>query len=478
MADNEVKVNLTADAGPLVSELGKAERSVSNLARATREQMAQALPAIERTGTAFSDLARQYLGFHAVVSGVKAFAAMSTEMATLQARLKISTEGVGSAALAYQALFKVAQETRTPLAGMVEIFGRLAVAGREIGVSQGRMIAVTRTISQAMTVSGGSAESMRASIVQLGQGLASGTLRGEELNSVMEQTPRLAKAIADGMGVSVGRLRELGATGQLTSQQIVVALEAAAKSVEKDFAQMPLTIAGAMVQLQNSVLNGFKTIGATGGVAAEAIAAIARNLDLVIAAGVTLAATGIAAWFASGAAGAGLLAGAIAALTAPVALLAGIIAATGAGLMLLWHRFKEGRENIDLARHSLEVLQARLERQPNNRLLKTALADQRELVAGLELAAQTERERAGQMRGLAQLQAQASEAEKGRIKALADGIDVTRLLSGQSADFQVNLTKLKASYDAGGLSLKEYQTQVGALIDKQGGGKAMTEAAT
>ena len=60
--------------------------------------------------------------------------------------------------------------------------------------------------------------------------MASGTLRGEELNSVMEQTPALAKAIAKGMGITVGELRSVAAEGKITSQEIVKAL----RNVESD----------------------------------------------------------------------------------------------------------------------------------------------------------------------------------------------------------------------------------------------------
>jgi tape measure domain-containing protein len=69
---------------------------------------------------------------------------------------------------------------------------------------------------------------MGAALTQLSQGLASGTLRGEELNSVMEQTPRLAQALAQGMGVSIGQLRAMGAEGRITSLAVI---EATAASV-------------------------------------------------------------------------------------------------------------------------------------------------------------------------------------------------------------------------------------------------------
>ena len=137
----------------------------------------------------------------------------------------MATGSTQSASQAYEALFDIAQRSRVSFTELGSTFASISRAGQELGLSQQRLLGVTEAIGNAMTISGGSAEGMKAALVQLGQGLSSGTLRGEELNSVMEQTPRLAKAIADGLGVSTGKLREMGAAGQLTGEQVIKALE-------------------------------------------------------------------------------------------------------------------------------------------------------------------------------------------------------------------------------------------------------------
>ena len=80
---------------------------------------------------------------------------------------------------------------------------------------------LTETVSKAVAISGASAQAADAALVQFGQALASGTLRGEELNSVMEQTPALAKAIAQGMGITVGQLRSVAAEGRLHQKKLL-----------------------------------------------------------------------------------------------------------------------------------------------------------------------------------------------------------------------------------------------------------------
>ena len=86
------------------------------------------------------------------------------------------------------------------------------------------MLGLTRTITQAMATAGGASASAEAAIIQFGQALGAGVLRGEELNSVLEQAPALAEAIAKGMGRTTGELKAMGEQGLITVE-IIAALE-------------------------------------------------------------------------------------------------------------------------------------------------------------------------------------------------------------------------------------------------------------
>lgn len=151
------------------------------------------------------------------------------------------------------ALYDLAQETRAGLEPTVNLFARLARASEDLGASQGDVLDVTRAVNQAFVISGASASEASAAVIQLSQGLAAGTLRGDELNSVLEQAPRLARAIADELEVSVGQLRALGAEGQLTSRQVFDALLSAAEDLNDEFQSIERTSAQAFQQLQNSL---------------------------------------------------------------------------------------------------------------------------------------------------------------------------------------------------------------------------------
>lgn len=202
---------------------------------------------------------------------VREYIRLSDQFSTLNARLRLVAGSADEYRRAQSALFDIANRTRTDLQSTVELFGSLARSTEALGVSQEDVLKVTETINQALQVSGANAQSAAAALVQLGQGFASGTLRGEELNSVLEQAPRLAQAIADGLGVPLGKLRELGQQGKLTAQEVFRALQGSAARIAQEYARLPLTVGGATTQVRNSVLELIgafdQASGASGGLA-------------------------------------------------------------------------------------------------------------------------------------------------------------------------------------------------------------------
>lgn len=205
--------------------------------------------------------------------------------ANVQGRLRLVTSGTQELAYVSDKLFESAQRARASFEATSDLYSSLARSTKSLGTSQTDLLQVTETINKALIVSGASAATAEGALTQLGQGFASGALRGDELNSVLEATPRLAQAIADGMGVTVGKLRSLGAEGKITGQTVFNALKSQKDAVEKEFAQMPTTVAQSFVVLQNEVLKYIgqanESSGATATLSA-AIIALSQNLDTVV----------------------------------------------------------------------------------------------------------------------------------------------------------------------------------------------------
>jgi tape measure domain-containing protein len=227
------------------------------------------------------------VGFAGILGGQTAqmlgdVAATADAFANLQARVRLVT-GEGQAfADAWDGVSQVALRTNSSLEGTATLFTRVAQAGKELGLSQQQSLEITESINRAVQLSGSSAQASDAAITQLVQGLQSGVLRGEEFNSVMEQAPRLAQALAAGLGVTTGELRKMAGEGRLTTEVVIGALKSQRATLEKEFGSLPATIGRSLENLSTKwtlfvgQLNS--STGATGAVA-QGINALADNLD-------------------------------------------------------------------------------------------------------------------------------------------------------------------------------------------------------
>ena len=206
--------------------------------------------------------------------GVREVMQAAEAYTTISNRLSLVTKSSDELYAAQSDLFEIAQRTRSPLEATAEVYQRLAQNAGALGLSLSEVGDTTETINKLMVISGTSAQSAEAALTQLGQAFASGTLRGEELNSVMEQAPALAMAIAEGMGVTVGELRKLGEQGKITSAAVIEALNQQGAAVDEQFARMAPTIAGATTTIKNSFIEIVGKMDATVGASSAVASAL------------------------------------------------------------------------------------------------------------------------------------------------------------------------------------------------------------
>ncbi|MDC4610064.1 tape measure protein, partial [Acinetobacter baumannii] len=203
----------------------------------------------------------------------------------LQNRLKLVTNNQAELNKATEDTFRIAQKTYSAWDSVLQVYQRFSDNAETLNLTMDDTARLTETVSKAVAISGASAEAADAALVQFGQALASGTLRGEELNSVMEQTPALAKAIAKGMGITVGELRSVAAEGKITSQEIVKALRNVESDVDALFAKTDITIGQSLTLLNNEITKFVGEAGKGSGAAqtlAEGIQILGNNLNLII----------------------------------------------------------------------------------------------------------------------------------------------------------------------------------------------------
>ncbi|MGO1073357.1 tape measure protein [Lysobacter sp. CA199] len=224
-----------------------------------------------------------FVGLQSAGTAIGGLVRAADGYANLSAKIKLATTSQASFNLAEDAVFAISQRTSTSLDATATLFGRLSSALKDQGGSQREVLGLTETINKALAVSGATGAEAASTILQLSQAFASGTLRGDEFNSVNDAAPRLMKALAASMGVPIGELRKLAEAGKLTSEQLRVAFSGKeAQTIAAEFSQLPLTVERSLTQLDNAFTRFIGQQDRASGVStavAGSIQALSQNFD-------------------------------------------------------------------------------------------------------------------------------------------------------------------------------------------------------
>lgn len=172
----------------------------------------------------------------------------------LEGRLRLVTTSTNNLTQVQDKLFDVAQKTRVSFESSAELYTRLARSSGSLELSQEKLLRITELVNKTVQTSGATAQEANAAIIQLSQGLATGTIRGDEFRSVSEQLPGLLRALAIGSNKATSEIILLGRNGKLTAEFFATSLLAAGKTIDEEFARVPKTVHQALTVLNNEVL--------------------------------------------------------------------------------------------------------------------------------------------------------------------------------------------------------------------------------
>ena len=252
----QLNIQLTLDQARFQQNLGKAQ----NRAKQFSVRSSQYLNNIEKAAQNLNNFTRGtfWAGFAGGrIAQLKNYADGYTE---IQNKLRLVESASINSARGLESVFDISLKTNQSIQATSGVYQRFAQNAEALKISQAQVASLTETVSKAVAMSGASAESAQAALMQFGQALGSGVFRGDEFNSVMEQTPGLAKAIADGLGVTTGELRNMAEEGKLTTDVLIPALERAKSSVDSQFGSRILTISAALENLSTATV---KWVGET-----------------------------------------------------------------------------------------------------------------------------------------------------------------------------------------------------------------------
>lgn len=250
----------------------------------------------------FARLAGSVFGVITFTAAIGGAIQLADAYRNLRSRLQLVTRDSYELTRAQKQLYDVSQNTRSALETTATLYTRIARNSKQLGTSQAEVLRTTDAVSKAMIISGESTQSANAAMIQLGQALASGVLRGDEFRSIMEQAPRLSQALSDSLGVTTGKLREMAFAGELSAKTVVRAILSQADALDKEFERMPVTVSGAMTRVRNAMVRYIGEVdqarGATAGLA-QGLTLLSKNLELIVEIGKIAAVFFAARWVAS-----------------------------------------------------------------------------------------------------------------------------------------------------------------------------------
>ncbi|ENX07626.1 tape measure protein [Acinetobacter variabilis] len=261
------------------AEVGKANNSLRETD--TAAQAAQKGIGALKTGyTALIGI----MGGIGIGLGIRELAEAADSYTNLSVRIQIATKEGGNFQQAMAGVHQVALATNSSLQATGDLFTRLNTVGKEIGMTQQQALELTKTVTQAIQIGGGSAQASEAAIQQFIQAMQGGVLRGEEFNSIMENGYGLAEALAKGLNSTTGELRKMAENGELTSERVIKAVQSQATQIQETYNQFPTTISNALQRIATSwqiVIGEMDQANGSSATVADALVVVADNLGII-----------------------------------------------------------------------------------------------------------------------------------------------------------------------------------------------------
>lgn len=276
---NKTLDDLESSTNKTTSALGKLDKNARNAGNG----MKNAGGAASGLKTSLSMLAGA-ISVSLIIEWGKRFLEVADNMTQLQARIARLSTDAKTANETFSTLANIASTTGASLSDTTKLWETLTSSLKEAGATNAQVLNLTDTLQKIGRIGGSSTEEMANALRQFGQSIASGTIRAEEFNSILEQMPELARQIAAGLGISMGELRARMLDGKLTAEDALNAIQDRTSVVNAEFEKLPRTMDQAVGSLEVSFSKLVVAVNdATGAsrTAVEIIDQLAKYIDFL-----------------------------------------------------------------------------------------------------------------------------------------------------------------------------------------------------
>jgi len=222
-------------------------------------------------GNVNTSMALAVLGLAGFGAGLLALTAAITrsadEMILLEARVRNVTTATNDFKGVWNGLGTIAKSTGVSLRDTIDVFSRIQIGARDLGKSNADVLRLVETVEKLGVMSGTGKQGLNAGLLQLGQAFSAGIVRAEEFNSIVENMPKVAQAIGDSLGKSIGELKQMTIAGKLMSKDVFEGLLKKSVEVDQAFRKFPVSIErarnSAKISFDLMALNIDKNLGLT-----------------------------------------------------------------------------------------------------------------------------------------------------------------------------------------------------------------------
>lgn len=251
-----LNIDLTLNTASFTNAINRSQHQTERFNQSVRVSLQSITVQQERMASQTAKSASSFASFAKAVTGalsVHQVISYADGWTDLQNRLKLVTKSTQELNKATNDVYTIAQKTYQSLDATAQVYQRFSDNAERLGINQQKVAELTETVSKAVSLSGTSAAAAATGLTQFGQALAAGQLRGQDLNSVIEQIPGLAQAIAEGMGITMGELKQKAQDGETSIEKVIESLERVKASVDQKFATSITTVSQSFTNLQSAM---------------------------------------------------------------------------------------------------------------------------------------------------------------------------------------------------------------------------------
>ena len=265
-SSNAVDVSVIQEAREELARAETAFDSIEQNIRDANDQQQRFNRSIRDGSSAADGLWQKMKGIAATVGGMiglKQALGTSDQLTQTNARLNnalIKFDDGGSIEELEAKVMASAQRSRAYYMDTAAAVAKLGTNARDAFTNMDEVIAFSELVNKSFVIGGAGAQEQSAAMLQLTQAMASGVLRGEELNSIFENAPGIIQSIAKYLDVPIGQIRTMASEGQITADIVKNAMFEAAGDIERNFSNIPKTWGQIWTGMKNKALSIFAPI--------------------------------------------------------------------------------------------------------------------------------------------------------------------------------------------------------------------------